>query len=75
VWISSVAADASPPVSLRHVTGSSRSCAAVSRTPDALAEKRAVAELGERGGGRLGDGRDDLEAHVRAVAGELDRSR
>ena len=33
VWISSVAAMASPPVSLRQVTGSSRSCSAVSLTP------------------------------------------
>jgi len=36
VWISSVAATASPPVSFRQVTGSSCSCAAVSLTPEAL---------------------------------------
>jgi hypothetical protein len=36
VWISSVAAAASPPVSLRQATGSSRSCAAVRLTPVAL---------------------------------------
>ena len=36
ILISSVAATVSPPVSLRHVIGSSRSCSAVSLTPVAL---------------------------------------
>ena len=36
VWISSVAATASPPVSFRQATGSSLSWAAVSVTPEAL---------------------------------------